>query len=213
MKIHRLFIFMGMMIMSISGIGQITSVGLIGSATINGWDSDIDMVQDDKDSCIWTLDVTLAQGEVKLRANNDWAINWGSNDFPTGRGTQDGSYIPVNAGVYHITFNSCIGKYTFEKSSVTINKSSAVIDLTDSKIVSIYPNPAIHDLNIDLSKLHATGDVLITVFEMSGRKMMSKRVSASDIIKLDISSLKSGSYFLSVSNHAFMIGKKFNVVR
>jgi len=153
-----------------------------------------------------TADTTASDSGIKFRANSDWTVNWGSRDFPSGVGTQDGPNIWCQEGVWDVTFNSATGEYAFVK-------SSAVIDLLDSKIISIYPNPAINDLNVDLSKLNATGDVLLTIFEMRGRKVLEKRVSAADILKLDISGLKTGSYFLSVSNHAFMIAKKFNVVK
>ena len=97
---------------------QITSVGLIGSATPGGWDVDTNMVQDLVDPDLWTLDIELIKGDAKFRANDDWATNWGSSDFPTGTGTQDGPNIPVFAGFYHITFNSATGEYSFEVESV-----------------------------------------------------------------------------------------------
>ncbi len=113
MKKQLLFMLLFMFIGSFS-FGQITTVGLIGSATPDGWDADTTMIQDATDTCIWTLDITLTAGEVKFRANDAWDINWGSSDFPTGIGTQGGANIPVFAGDYSITFNSCTGEYTFE---------------------------------------------------------------------------------------------------
>jgi hypothetical protein len=112
MKKQLLFMLIWLFVCS-AAIAQITTVGLIGSATPNGWDSDIDMVQDATDTCIWTLDVTLVAGEAKFRANDGWDINWGSSDFPSGTAIQGGSNIPVFAGDYSITFNSCTGEYVF----------------------------------------------------------------------------------------------------
>jgi len=117
MKKQLLFMLFFMFIGYVS-FGQITTVGLIGSATPNGWDSDTTMVQDANDTCIWTLDITLAAGEVKFRANDGWDLNWGSADFPVGVGIQGGSNIPVFAGEYSITFNSCTGEYVFAVHSV-----------------------------------------------------------------------------------------------
>ena len=96
---------------------QITTVGLIGSATPGGWDADTNMVQDAVDTSLWTLDIALTTGEVKFRANDDWAINWGSADFPMGIGEQGGDNIPVFAGDYSITFNSTTGEYNFAVTS------------------------------------------------------------------------------------------------
>ncbi len=90
------------------------SVGLIGSATPGGWDMDTDMMQDADNPNLWTLEVTLVDGEAKFRADDDWAANWGSADFPVGIGVQDGDNIPVPAGEYVITFNSASGEYSFD---------------------------------------------------------------------------------------------------
>ena len=100
-------------IFTIMAYAQVTTVGIIGSATPGGWDMDTDMVQDPADTSIWTLTIELTDGEVKFRANDDWAINWGSSDFPNGTGEQDGSNIPVVAGTYDVTFNHVTGVYTF----------------------------------------------------------------------------------------------------
>ena len=93
------------------------SVGLIGSATPGGWDTDTDMTQDAMNPDMWTLEVTLFDGEAKFRQDDDWAVNWGSGDFPSGTGEQDGSNIPVFAGDYTITFNSATGEYNFAVAS------------------------------------------------------------------------------------------------
>ncbi len=92
---------------------QITTVGLIGSATPGGWDTDTDMTQDPTDTAIWTINIDLTDGAAKFRANDDWTVNWGNIDFPSGIGEQDGSDIPVFAGNYDITFNSVTGEYNF----------------------------------------------------------------------------------------------------
>ncbi|MEM9548986.1 MAG: SusF/SusE family outer membrane protein [Bacteroidota bacterium] len=95
------------------GNAQITSVGIIGSATPMGWDADTDMTQDPNDTAVWTINIDLTDGAVKFRANDDWAINWGFTDFPTGVGIQDGPDIPVVAGNYDVSFNHVTGVYSF----------------------------------------------------------------------------------------------------
>lgn len=63
----------------------ITTIGIIGSASPNGWDSDVDMTYvpynaETKALGYWEAkDITLASGEIKFRANDDWAINWGGD--------------------------------------------------------------------------------------------------------------------------------------
>jgi len=142
MKRNLLFI-MVLLMTSFAVIGQITTVGLIGSGTPNGWDSDIDMVQDAENPNLWTLDVTLVAGEVKFRAENDWAVNWGSSDFPTGTGVQNGSNIPVFAGDYAITFNSETGEYNFQVESPIGLIGSATADGWNSD-VNMYKDTTEH---------------------------------------------------------------------
>lgn len=91
------------------------TVGIIGDATPGGWDNDTDMERSPTDSSQWTLRVILTDGEAKFRANNDWAVNWGSGDFPTGVATRDGANIPVTAGEYVVSFNSITGEYNFRE--------------------------------------------------------------------------------------------------
>lgn len=90
------------------------TVGIIGSATPGGWDNDTDMVQDPNDKSLWSLRIILTDGECKFRADNDWAVNWGNGDFPSGIALLDGANIPVAAGEYVVTFNSTTGEYNFE---------------------------------------------------------------------------------------------------
>lgn len=81
--------------------------GIIGSATANGWDSDTDMLYDvnNKDAGIWYINgVTLSDGEIKFRANDDWAVNYGDTGAD---GVLDagGDNIAVSAGTYNIVLN------------------------------------------------------------------------------------------------------------
>ena len=83
----------------------ITTIGIIGSASPNGWDSDVDMTYvpynaETKELGYWEIkDVTFTSGEIKFRANDDWAINWGGD---TNALTQGGDNISVDAGTYDI---------------------------------------------------------------------------------------------------------------
>ncbi|MEL6142335.1 MAG: SusE domain-containing protein [Bacteroidota bacterium] len=56
-----------------------TDWGLIGSATPNGWDADQDMTYDPATG-IYSITLDLVAGEIKFRANDDWAINLGDTN-------------------------------------------------------------------------------------------------------------------------------------
>jgi len=86
------------------GIVPITSVGFLGSALTGdelGWNADIDFT--DLGNGVYELKyITLFDGEWKIRVNDDWNINWGSNNNNSVL-NPDGVNIPITAGIYSIT--------------------------------------------------------------------------------------------------------------
>jgi Secretion system C-terminal sorting domain/Outer membrane protein SusF_SusE len=113
MKLRLLFSFF-LSCLFLTAFSQI-SVGIIGSATPTGWDSDTDMTQNPDSAHLWSIDIVLVPGECKFRQDNAWDINWGSADFPSGIGTNGGDNIPITyGGTYNVTLNSITGAYNFE---------------------------------------------------------------------------------------------------
>jgi hypothetical protein len=76
--------------------------GIIGSATAGGWDSETKMGFN-RDENVLTITADLVEGEMKFRANQDWAFNFGGAD---GVLEADGANIAVSeAGNYTITLD------------------------------------------------------------------------------------------------------------
>lgn len=116
-------------------------VSIIGDAA-QGWDTDVDMQGDPEDPFQWNIRVELNQGEFKFRANNDWTVNWGAGDFPSGVATINGPNIPVpEAGEYFVNFNSATGAYEFEE----IIEYNAVGIVGQSGPFRAWPNPDEHE--------------------------------------------------------------------
>lgn len=92
------------------------SVGILGTALepnhgFGGPDLNLNTV----DGINYTLyNIAFSDGLVKFRQDDQWSINWGSEDFPAGVGTQGGADIPVVAGNYTINFNRITGAYSFD---------------------------------------------------------------------------------------------------
>lgn len=86
----------------------ISSLGVIGN--FNGWNGDAEMSHND-DYTIWTADVTFdGTGEWKIRANNDWAISFGTS---LENMTYNGSNLPDSGvGTYTVTFDISKVPYT-----------------------------------------------------------------------------------------------------
>lgn len=83
--------------------------GLIGSAVPPyDWSEDVDLTWDAENE-VFTVDVTLVDGMIKFRADDDWAVNLGGSLAAM---TQDGADIPVTAGTYTVTLNPWDGVAT-----------------------------------------------------------------------------------------------------
>ena len=79
--------------------------GAVGSATPNGWDGpDVQFTRDwSTNDEVWILNgVTLVDGEWKIRANNDWGLNFGDTGLD-GVMENGGDNIPATAGTYNIS--------------------------------------------------------------------------------------------------------------
>ena len=77
------------------------SLGVIGDATPTGWDADTDMAFNTEKQRFY-VDLTLVDGTIKFRADDDWAVNWGGAD---GALVSGGDNIAVTAGDYRIYVN------------------------------------------------------------------------------------------------------------
>ena len=97
------------------------SLGLIGSATPTGWDSDTDFVYDAENNVL-SLDINLTNGgEYKVRANDGWDIEFPGQYGPDSDGdgfldTKDGNFTHEGAtGNYRVTLDVFTArKYTLK---------------------------------------------------------------------------------------------------
>lgn len=74
-------------------------IGLIGSATPNGWNTPDTKMVYDAPSGTWRITTDLIDGEIKFRLNDGWAWNLGGTP---GQLVVDGGNIAVTAGNYTI---------------------------------------------------------------------------------------------------------------
>ncbi|PQV51307.1 SusE-like outer membrane protein [Jejuia pallidilutea] len=89
------------------------SLGIVGGA-YNEWGATPDfMLEYDQYSDVFRGIVTLIDGEMKFRLNNDWGTNWG-DDGNDGTLDAAGANIVVTAGIYIATVNLNDLTYTLE---------------------------------------------------------------------------------------------------
>ncbi len=129
----RIFTLLTALVLSVAANAQFPSIGILGDA-FGGWSDDLDLVTLDGETYAGVF--VAIDGPAKFRQDNDWAINWGAAEFPSGIGTQDGANIPVTAGSYLVIFNRTTGAYSFQTSfDVTYR-----VDVTNYTTAPISPN-------------------------------------------------------------------------
>jgi len=91
-----------------------TTWGVIGSATADGWNSDVNMNYDAA-SDSWKVTMTLSAGEIKFRANDGWDINLGDTKADSLL-EYGGDNIAISAaGTYDVELILSIGgNYTYK---------------------------------------------------------------------------------------------------
>lgn len=75
-------------------------IGLVGSATPNGWDTPDQKLDYNPATGTWSITLDLVDGEIKFRKNDGWAWNLGGTPNNL---VQGGDNIVVTAGNYTIT--------------------------------------------------------------------------------------------------------------
>lgn len=97
-------------------------IGLVGSATPNGWDSPDQKMDYDAKKGYWYITIDLVEGHCKFRRNDGWSWNMGLADSGIEGELQQGGVgndIPITeAGNYTVTFtilNDDAGTYTITK--------------------------------------------------------------------------------------------------
>ena len=190
------------------------TVGIIGvSGPFGDWENDAALNKSADDFNIWTMSsIDLvdfdpdADGGIKFRAENDWAVNWGAVEFPTGLATQDGPNIQPVAGSYSVWFNSSTGEYIF-------GEPVSTQEIVNPLEIKLFPNPASNTLNIELSTTKLEGQVTMKVIDMTGKVIKTISQDGSTLNSVDISGLANGQYMLNIQNEKYIIGKRFSVFR
>jgi Right handed beta helix region/SprB repeat/Protein of unknown function (DUF1565) len=112
------------------------SWGVVGSATRNGWGGPDLPLNYNASANTWSTVVTLVNGYIKFRKNNDWAVNYGDNGAD-GSLDVNGSDIAVTAGVYLITLDFNTLTYSVVPATnraIYVNNNSTTGDLFTTAI-------------------------------------------------------------------------------
>ena len=83
--------------------------------------------------------------------------------------------------------------------------STSVTDIENKRIIDIYPNPSLGFVNVFSSDLN---NFDINIINCLGQIVFSQKNVIDSNIKLDLNSLKSGVYTLSIFDQNNMISRK-----
>ncbi len=79
-----------------------------------------------------------------------------------------------------------------------------------NKVISLYPNPAVQMVNLDLSGMDLeTGAIYLRVTDMQGRNMIDKTILGNGIEPIEVTQLPAGTYNVAVSQGTTLHQKQF----
>lgn len=105
------------------------------------------------------------------------------------------------------TFNPDFGHgvtYSFDLGGIL-----KVQEPNEDEQIMVYPNPTFDYINFETGYLE--GDVRVTITDITGKSVLTKgtSVSPNSTLKIDISALSAGNYFVTVKNKDRTINKRF----
>jgi len=86
------------------------------------------------------------------------------------------------------------------------NCTSLSVDEFNTNDYKIYPNPTSDLLFVKTSK--SFGEVVMTLTDLNGRQIFSKKVNLFDVVELDINQLQSGLYILNIKGQDIDVNEK-----
>lgn len=109
---------------------------------------------------------------------------------------------------------SCLQRFGFS-TSTDIRPVACLVNIeevmTEMKI-KLYPNPASDIVNLDMGEL-SFQRALVSIFDMTGRKLTEIEPETDGLLTLDISSYKNGLYFVQINFDGKRVTKKLSIQR
>jgi hypothetical protein len=138
-----------------------------------------------------------AAGTAPVGTPNTWSMDWTAPASGTGQLT---FYLAVNK-TNNNSSNQGDQIYT---SSLTIEESTfGIAENLEERIGNLYPNPA-----TDMIRLDAPISSKLRIYDNIGREVISLTVN-SDVLNIDISTLKQGIYYMNISHDGQKASRSF----
>jgi hypothetical protein len=107
-------------------------------------------------------------------------------------------------------FNKNIGREDWAIIKVREDVSNGIQNSVYTKI-KVFPNPTDGFINIQLNEIN---DPVITLIDLSGRLIREYKIaSINDVLGLDLSDIKNGTYILSIKSKDKLYNQKIVILR
>jgi hypothetical protein len=145
------------------------------------------------------------KSEIPRIMRSSLGMSGSTNNIVTKKGTYNVSQSIGQISVIGTSFNN--GYYLRQGFQQPLNKISIIqdFDLHNDLIAKIYPNPFEQSVSISFSET-LKEDIDVTVFDVRGKRVYSKKFSPAKFIQLKLESISSGAYFLKATSN----NKQFN---
>jgi PKD repeat protein len=165
---------------------------------------------------------------TNMSGTGGWVWNYGDNTKEVQKsGKSFVDHVYANPGVYMITLkNSATGEAYATRINFTESKTTPKIDILQSyafngnigtgikklpngleSLISLYPNPAVKELNINFAQ--AQNHVSVSIVNIAGQTVISKYFNSVENIQLNTSNLAQGIYFAKISANGQTANLKF----
>jgi len=167
--------------------------------TTNGSSANQQLSIDVGDTVRWTWD---SMGHNLVQLNGETEPGFGEGYVQSPGHQYSHTFTTVGAHDYHCGPhpNSMYG-------TITVNESSASTEEVSVLSISLYPNPSSDYVKIITSDLSETAK--INVFDVLGKLTFSDLTDDINNYSLDVSNLKSGIYFITISTKTKSSSNKF----
>ena len=167
--------------------------------TTNGSSANQQLSIDVGDTVRWTWD---SMGHNLVQLNGETEPGFGEGYVQSPGHQYSHTFTTVGAHDYHCGPhpNSMYG-------TITVNESSASTEEVSVLSISLYPNPSSDYVKIISSDLSETAK--INVFDVLGKLTFSDLTNDINNYSLDVSNLKSGIYFITISTKTKSSSNKF----
>jgi hypothetical protein len=151
----------------------------------------------------YSTDITLPDGGFYVEltdANEDGLYPWPRIPNISSSDIGSASFRRLGSGDTYLiskAFTAWFGDA--ERFYFGVNKFTGIQEQPSNLVnLSLYPNPAQTELNLDLTQLSADG-VIATVYDITGRAIATQQMISGQINMLNISNLTPGMHFVTVS--------------